>query len=112
MSNYCNAIINHDNCEFDANCGLTCNGIIQRELTNDPSFVITQEFYEDFMINCVNFYWPQGCPEYYSSTSEGTEFNKDEFIAQMNQGFVDVYPALILILAAFCLVKLLWQITK
>jgi hypothetical protein len=31
---------------------------------------------------------------------------------ELNQGFVDIYPALILILATFCLVKLLWQITK
>jgi hypothetical protein len=114
MSNYCNAIINHDNCEFDANCGLTCNGIVQRELTNDPSFVITPEFYDDFMQNCALYYWPSGCPGTSSSsgTSEGTEFNKEEFISQLNQGFTEFYPALILIFATFCIIKLITMVGK
>jgi hypothetical protein len=59
---YCNATISHDNCAFDSNCGLTCDGIVQRELANDPSFAITPEFYKDFMESCEFFYWPNGCP--------------------------------------------------
>ena len=95
---YCNAIINHDNCAFDTNCGLTCQGIIDRELALDPSMapMLTPEFLDDFLTNCAIFYWPDGCPNTAppdsisggnSGNMELTPATVDSVVQAFTQGF-------------------------
>lgn len=95
FSAYCNAIIRHDNCEFDDRCGLTCQGIIDRELALDPSLapMLTPEFIDDFLENCALFYWPSGCPSS-SSTGEGSNYLEltpgaiDTLVAVFQHGYL------------------------
>jgi hypothetical protein len=61
-------VIRHDNCAFDANCGLTCDGVFQRELAANPGMVVPPGFYEDFISSCYLFYWPDGCSSFASDS--------------------------------------------
>jgi len=54
-------VINHHNCDYDTNCGLTCEGVYQREVLSDPGFVPPPGHYEDFIAMCVQYYFPGGC---------------------------------------------------
>jgi len=63
---YCNAVINHSNCDFDTNCGLTCDQVYQRELSNlSPEEIanLGPNHYSEFMQMCVAYYFPDGCPD-------------------------------------------------
>lgn len=98
-------IIQHDNCSHDANCGLTCDGIFQRELVNDPSFNPPSGFYEDFIENCFLFYWPSGsCPSGDGGNGNGSGFSSVDSVeaVMVMQSFNDGFMAGLLSVMPIC----------
>ena len=89
---FCNSVINHNNCDYDTNCGLTCDQVFWREANADPNFVFSQDHYNDFMSMCQQYYFPSGCPDGSdgSSSSNGGGCGLGpETLDSLNQFFLD-----------------------
>jgi len=101
MGKWPNCVIQHDSCDFDSNCGFTCEQVFWRELASDSSAVYSTEFYEDFMNMCTRYYFPNGCDSSSGSVCPSSEFNWNE----VNSGFVEAFPVFFAIFGVYCIVK-------
>jgi len=74
-------VISHHNCDYDTNCGLTCEGVYQREVLSDPGFAPPPGHYEDFIAMCLQYYFPGGC--------SGSSLSDSSFSFELSPAMVD-----------------------
>jgi len=130
-SSWCNAVISHQSCDYDSNCGMTCDQLFWSELSKDPSVVYTPDFYADFMAMCVQFYFPGVCPGGSSGDSGSSGFSPGDssgtvwlrlagvdsasyshFWKDFGLGFSDVAPFVWSLLGLFIVVRILHMALK
>jgi len=92
-SGFAACVINHHNCDYDTNCGFTCDGVYQRELAaSGMSF--NQSHYDDFMSGCMQYYFPGGCGSSGSGSSSGSSSEVETVSMFSLSGFMIGFAAI------------------